>query len=360
MTEYRDVLERELDRLAPPRIPVDRLVRRRDRRRRNQRVTAAFVAVTVSLLTIAGLIRAFGAGSETGDRTLEPAAADISFVNLRTGMAHPLARSITTVPEVGSVQVSPDGSTFAFEGARKVGALHQIYFADVDGTDLRQITDDDLIEARYPRWSPDGSTIVFQGSDGGDVDIFVLDAATGETTRLTRGLASTPVVIDLMPAFTSDGEAILFTQADPGDVDLWTIPVTGGEPSRVRENAALGSTSPDGSALAFRRATADGSTLGLGSIYVASGEGSRPRLLGRGGMSMGGFVFWEGEEVNASGPIWSPDGTRLLVLAPYSTRGPVGAHLVDIETGEHTDLGRAHEASWFDDATLIVRGYGAP
>ena len=58
MTEYRDVLERELDRLAPPRIPVDRLVRRRDRRRRNQRVTAAFVAVTVSLLAIAGLIRA--------------------------------------------------------------------------------------------------------------------------------------------------------------------------------------------------------------------------------------------------------------------------------------------------------------
>ena len=74
---------------------------------------------------------------------------------------------------------------------------------------------------------------------------------------------------------------------------------------------------------------------------------------------MGGFVFWEGEEVNASGPTWSPDGTRLLVLAPYSTFGTVHAHLVDIETGDRTGIGRAHEASWFDDSTLIVRGYEA-
>ena len=359
MTEYRDVLERELDRLAPPRIPLDRLARRRDRRRRNQRVTAAFVAVTVSLLAIAGLIRAFGSGSETGERTEQPGVADISFVNLRTGRARPLARSITTVPEIGSVQVSPDGSTFAFEGARRIGALHQIYLADVDGANLRQVTDDDLIEARYPRWSPDGSTIVYQGSDGGNVDIFVLDVATGETTRLTRGLASTPIDVDLMPTFTSGGEAILVTQVGPSTVDLWTIPVTGGEPSRVRQNAALGSTSPDGSALAFRRATADASTLGLGSIYVASGEAGRARLLGRGGMSMGGFVFWEREEVNASGPTWSPDGTRLLVLAPYSAYGAVRAEVVDIETGERTGIGRAHEASWFDDGTLIVRGYEA-
>ncbi len=66
MIEYRDVLERQLDLLAPPRIPIDRLSRRRDRKRRNQRITAGIVAVAISVLAITGLIRAFSAPPETG------------------------------------------------------------------------------------------------------------------------------------------------------------------------------------------------------------------------------------------------------------------------------------------------------
>ena len=39
MSEYRSTLERELERLSPPRIPLDRLAQRRDRHTPNNAVT---------------------------------------------------------------------------------------------------------------------------------------------------------------------------------------------------------------------------------------------------------------------------------------------------------------------------------
>jgi hypothetical protein len=47
MSENRSTLERELERLSPPRIPFDQLVRRRDRKRRDQRIRAGALGIAV-------------------------------------------------------------------------------------------------------------------------------------------------------------------------------------------------------------------------------------------------------------------------------------------------------------------------
>src|SRR5262245_13504099 len=49
MTEYRDMLERELGRLSPPRIPFEELAGRRDRRRRDQRIRAAVLGLAIAV-----------------------------------------------------------------------------------------------------------------------------------------------------------------------------------------------------------------------------------------------------------------------------------------------------------------------
>ena len=49
MSEYWDTLERELDRLSPPRIPFDEVVRRRDRKRRDQRIRAGVVGLGIAI-----------------------------------------------------------------------------------------------------------------------------------------------------------------------------------------------------------------------------------------------------------------------------------------------------------------------
>lgn len=362
MTEYRDVLERQLDLLDPPRIPLDRLTRRRARKQRNQRLTAGIVAVAISALAIAGLIRAFSAPPETGDSG--PAPSSLSFVNLTTGAVTPLPESIRRVRSVGSVRVSPDGRSFAFEGAPERGSLRQIFVSKVDGSDVRQLTQDDAIEGTHPSWSPDGSRIVYEGTLDDRVDLFVVDVATGVTVRLTRGLMATPelVVVSPMPSFSADGRTIIFTKADRVSVGLWTISADGGQSSRLRANAALGSYSPDGTLFAYRLAKTDGASFSLGTeIHVVRSDGSQALPHGSGGWGMGGFALWP--DVSASAPTWSPDSGRILALdwsALIDVTQPTSMHVIDAETGAGTEIGRGLEASWFDDDTLIVRSFHPP
>jgi hypothetical protein len=49
MSEHRSTLERELDRLSPPRILFDQLARRRDRKRRNERIRAGVLGLAVAI-----------------------------------------------------------------------------------------------------------------------------------------------------------------------------------------------------------------------------------------------------------------------------------------------------------------------
>jgi hypothetical protein len=71
MSDERALLERVGDRFEFPDDAFDRLLRRRNRKIRNQRIASGLVAMIVSLLAIAGLLRALGT-RETGDRTILP------------------------------------------------------------------------------------------------------------------------------------------------------------------------------------------------------------------------------------------------------------------------------------------------
>jgi ferric-dicitrate binding protein FerR (iron transport regulator) len=47
VSEYRSVLERAATHAPEPDLPLERVLRRRDRRRRNQRITAGVVGIAV-------------------------------------------------------------------------------------------------------------------------------------------------------------------------------------------------------------------------------------------------------------------------------------------------------------------------
>ena len=76
---------------------------------------------------------------------------------------------------VGHVACAPDGRRLAFlRGARKP----QVYTADVDGNDLRQVTfADEDTTVSFPAWSPNGAELAvsFSGADEGGVMILSLD-----------------------------------------------------------------------------------------------------------------------------------------------------------------------------------------
>ncbi len=79
---------------------------------------------------------------------------------------------------------SPDGKWIAFaSGGDEVG--FQIYVADRDGANIRQITFDAAALKGFPVWSPDGTKLAYVAAVDGVRDVYVINAAGGEPVRLT-------------------------------------------------------------------------------------------------------------------------------------------------------------------------------
>lgn len=212
----------------------------------------------------------------------------------------------------------------------------------------------DPCESTDPAWSPDGARIVFASNcDGGNLDLFIMDADGANVSRLTR----TPGH-EHTPTFSPDGSRLAYALHVEGeDSEIWTMAPDGSGARRLTDNASTDwspSWSPDGRRIAFESSldenadvrvvdvetgaetrltddpahdldpawSPDGATIAFqsdrGGRYaiwtVPAGGGEARRLVGLPG--------------HVAGPSWSPDGGRLVV-----------AHLGD---GRDGDLKIAH------------------
>jgi Tol biopolymer transport system component len=101
--------------------------------------------------------------------------------------------------------VSPDGKNVIFTKTfYKTGYTRDIYMVDIQGNNLKQITGSflwkndakisflsEMIDETYPRWSPDGTSIVFYANIGGYYrrwDLIMFNLFGGNSAdNLTRG-----------------------------------------------------------------------------------------------------------------------------------------------------------------------------
>jgi Tol biopolymer transport system component len=268
--------------------------------------------------------------------TPPPTAVDVpSFVDLRTGETTPLPDGMPTTGR--AYAVSPDGTMVASSPC--CHAPNPVWVANIDGTGVREITPDG-IDGFVPRWSPDGSMLVYQerGADTQELGtLVVVDVATGERTVVTD---LKPKRVDsfwwVNPTFTPDGEAILFSLPRGSEADapwdLWSVPAAGGEPTLVLRDAADGAYSPDGRSLSYVPLAGE-DVPRPGGLLIADADGTDPRVLVEG---------------DAGLARWSPDGTRITY------EDDEGVHVVDVATGETSLVARGDWPEWFDNDTLIV------
>src|SRR5215208_2071237 len=148
----------------------------------------------------------------------------------------------------------------------------EIYTINHDGTDIRQITSND-VDDLDPAWSPDGTQIAFatDGPDGIE-DIFVMDAEGNHMTNLTADFSSGR---ERAPAWSPDGNQIAFvTNRHDNTYDIYKMDAVdnngdgnGDNMTRLTNNDAipqfltdnLPDWSPDGNQIAFTR-NRDGNT----------------------------------------------------------------------------------------------------
>ncbi|MCV6586799.1 MAG: Tol-Pal system beta propeller repeat protein TolB [Marinibacterium sp.] len=194
---------------------------------------------------------------------------------------------------------SPDGSQLIYTSYET--GFPKIYVIDVGRLQRRVLDQSDATMSFAPRFAPDGRSVVYSLTQGGNTDLYTLDLGSGKRTRLTNAPS-----IETAPSFSPDGRQIVFESDRSGTQQLYIMPASGGEARRISFGQGRYGTpvwSPRGDLIAFTK-----QNKGRFHIGVMRTDGSEERLL------TASFLD--------EGPTWSPNG-RVIMFARES-RGAGG------------------------------------
>ncbi len=137
----------------------------------------------------------------------------------------------------------------------------QIVVQSVDGGARRVVTQSQGTISS-PSWSPDGRQIALaRADDGGNMDIYLLDLASGAERRLT-----THGGIDTEANFSPDGRYLYFTSDRAGNPQIYRMNRDGGGITRAVIGGNYSSNSelsPDGRTMVLTRQSGGGYQIGL-------------------------------------------------------------------------------------------------
>lgn len=171
----------------------------------------------------------------------------------------------------------------------------EIYLTDVDGGHQTRITNR-VAQDRFPLWSPDKSQIAFGSQIGGDHwELWVMNA---------KGTNPRPLATQIIPKgirqWSHDGTRIAFAAKVQGDAEIFSVDVASGQVTRLTNSPgedADPSWSPDDSHIVFSSAR-----TGLPQIYLIRADGTQLRRLAQ-------------DLASDTRPAWSPDATRVAFLS---------------------------------------------
>jgi Tol biopolymer transport system component len=314
MSEYRAILQQTKERFPAPELPLEGVLRLRDRRRRNQRLAAGAVGVAIA---IAGILvgTSILRSEENIPATPRPMPAGsialrghgdlLTMLDPRTGDSTSLVLRFGDHEYLGALTWSPDGTKFAYTG----GPV-RLY-------DLKTDTISTIVPCADGRpcgsglaWSPDGSRIAL--SYGG------LDLVDPDGSNLTTLIDPKERLNVELVTWSPDGGSIAFTglhntvyevDADGSNLrTLFDLPGSG--------NLRGLSWSPDGSRIAYLVFDPQTPVGGLGThsytasipqVWIVDANGSQPSMLFEGGECCGHY--------DRTGLSWSGDGTKIAFVA---------------------------------------------
>jgi TolB protein len=196
---------------------------------------------------------------------------------------------------------SPDGRRIAYYS--DVSGNYEIWVMDADGGHKTRLTHDERFVNLRPRWSPDGSAIVFSRCTSQfdfQCHITRMRANGSGITRLTNGHW-----VDGNPVFSPDGSRIAFDSNRKGlQSAVWVMKANGTDLRKLTRadlEAVFPDWSPDGAHITF--STNCCRPVGTNQ-WVMRADGSRPHPLTH-----------VGSEHNAGVGVYAPNGRKLVLIS---------------------------------------------
>lgn len=238
----------------------------------------------------------------------------------------------TAEPQMGGAS----GILFASNSG---GVYKDLYFLEFASGETTRLTTGDSNYFPGP-YSPDGKQIVFTGFGLTSSYVGVMNADGSEPVDLTN----LPDVDDGFPEWSPDGAQIAFTSRRTGNNEVFVMDPWGYNIVQLTENPTddfAPSWSPDGKMIAFL--SDRDNTTGVYSIYIMDADGGRVRRL----TNDGG---------NDYTPQWSPDGNFIAFRSMMS--GGSDIYSVAVDGSQLTNLtnnpAEDWSPSWSPDGSLIA------
>jgi hypothetical protein len=244
-----------------------------------------------------------------------------------------VAERVTWTPNPTSpplTNVAPDSIVYA----SRVSGVWDIFVAKSDGSDVQRLTNTPATD-RNPRWSPDGSQVMFTTFAEQSTELAVVSVQGGALTQLTTlGNASNG---DWSP----DSTRIVYEQLVGTNREVFIINADGTNPVQLTDNPANDSEpvwSPDGSRIAFIS-----DREGSRDLYTMNADGSDVQRV---------YV----SSTDEASPAWSPDGSQIAFATERSGNTEIyiipaaGGDAVRLTSNAATD----RMPAWSPDGSQIV------
>jgi TolB protein len=176
-------------------------------------------------------------------------------------------------------------------------------------TGTRQVLGNFAEMSSSPRFSPDGRKVVMALQEGGNSNIYMMDLASKQTTRLTSSSA-----IDTSPSFSPDGREIVFESDRGGKQQIYLMGADGSNPRRISFGDGAYSQpawSPRGDYIAFTKQRSSGFAIG---VMRPDGQGERTLTEG----------------YHNEGPTWAPNGQYLVLFRDPGGQGGGKLFMIDV------------------------------